>query len=443
MRQKRNQTPIYGNVEGHNWHLRPEITASTERNNAPAQESEVAGLLVINGAKVLYLNETAYGYVEAFLRSGCDHRKVVWPMALRYRITPGHARRDWEALYRGLKQASVGCCEGTEIQIMSEERHFSAPLRVDLALTYLCNNDCYHCYAGGSHTTDELTTDEWRGVIDLLHAAGVPQVIFTGGESLMRPDLEELVRHAKGHHLITGLITNGRLLTRERVDSLTGAGLDFVQITVESIDPDVHNAMVGFPCGRSDQPAVNPLAETLAGVSNALHSSLQVTTNTTITPENARTALATLAHLIELGVERVGVNGIIRAERGKEADGIPAAEMKSYLEQIRQLCLERGAQMIWFTPTCYQQLNPISLELGVKSCSAASIVLAIEPTGRVIPCQSYFEEGLGDARYDDFASIWNHPLARRLREKNWAKESCRSCRHFHTCGGGCPLERGC
>lgn len=461
MVSKCNRTPLYGAVEGNNWHLRPEIETPASgghvRCDLSQGASEIAGILVINGAKVLYLNNTAYGYVDLFLRSGCDHRKTAWQAALRFRITPGHARRDWELLYRNLSQASVGCCEGAEIQVMSEERHFTAPLRVDLALTYLCNNDCYHCYAGGSHATDELTTDEWRGVIDKLHAAGVPQVIFTGGESLMRPDLELLANHAKRHHMITGLITNGRLLTRERVDSLAQAGLDFVQITVESIDPVVHNAMVGFPmevstASSSDcectlrqniaSSTVNPLAETLAGVRNAIDSSLQVTTNTTITPQNASTVLATITHLIEIGVERVGINGLIRAERGKEADGLPADEMKSLLQKIRQICQEKGAQMIWFTPTCYRQLNPISLDLGVKSCSAASIVLAIEPTGRVIPCQSYFE-GLGDARYDDFASIWNHPLALRIRDKTWVKESCRACKHLTTCGGGCPLEQGC
>lgn len=324
MLQHPNRTPFYGAVEGCNWHLRPETVPSPAKGHRhhinPSDHELIAGILVINGAKVLYLNPTAYDYVETFLRLRCNHRKTVWQMAFRYRITPGRARRDWELLYQNLLQASVGCCEGTEIQVMSEDRHFTAPLRVDLALTYQCNNDCFHCYAGGSHTTAELTTAEWCSIIDKLHAAGVPQVIFTGGESLMRPDLEVLVHHAKRHCMITGLITNGRLLTRQRVDSLVQAGLDFVQITVESIDPAVHNAMVGFPIpltGATTDPAyVNPLQETLAGVEHALASSLQVTTNTTITPQNAETVLATLAQLIDMGVERVGVNGIIRAERG-------------------------------------------------------------------------------------------------------------------------------
>lgn len=430
------QTPLFGQVEGCNWHLRSEAGLDST--------ADLAGILVINGTKVLYLNRTAYAYISTFLRSKQNHRKTIWQMALRNLITPHMAQQHWHKLYTDLLIASQGCCEGTGIEILGEKQYFTAPLRVDLALTYRCNNDCTHCYAGGSRETAELSTAEWQNIIAKLHTAGVPQVIFTGGESLLRPDLAQLIRTAKEFKMITGLITNGRLLKAERTAELVQAGLDFVQITVESTEAAIHNTMVGFgsnPVAENVTPT-DALAETLAGVQNALHSTLRVTTNTTITQLNAHSVLSTVTHLLNLGVERIGVNGIIRAERGVTTDGISVRTMTPLLEEIRILCEKHSAQMIWFTPTCYQQLNPISLGLGVKSCSAASIVLTIEPTGRVLPCQSYFT-GLGDARTDSFAQIWNHPLARQLREHTWVQESCHSCSNFSSCGGGCPLEQGC
>ncbi len=412
-------SPIYGAVDSFNWHLRPE-----------KQDSKVAGILIINGVKVIYLNPSAYFYLHTYLSLKQNVRRTVWKSAFHLGISPRRARQDWNKLYADLIQASDGCCEGTGIQVLNYAQPFSTPLRVDLALTYNCNNDCTHCYAGGNRQTEELSTREWQDIIDKLHQIGVPQVIFTGGESLLRPDLEILVNHAKNHNMITGLITNGRLLTSERVTNLVKSGLDFVQITVESIKPDVHNQMVG----------ADALEETLMGVQKALNSPLRVTTNTTITQSNADTLLQTLEYLMKIGVSRVGINGIIRAHRGKKTDGIDYGEMKELLSKVLTLCQKQGTEMIWFTPTCYQELNPISLELGVKSCSAASIVLTIEPTGRVIPCQSYFE-GLGDARYDSFEKIWNHPLAIQLRERQWVQESCRQCENFTSCGGGCPLEK--
>ena len=114
-----------------------------------------------------------------------------------------------------------------------------------------------------------------RQIIGKAHKFEVPNIVFTGGESLMRDDLEELVAYAETLGIVTGLITNGRLLTKERVASLKKAGLDYVQITIESPDPAVHNAMC--------KPRL--FDETVAGIKNAVNE-IYTTTNTTITQAN-------------------------------------------------------------------------------------------------------------------------------------------------------------
>ncbi len=410
----RNNSLVFYEVEGDNWHLR--------------RESD-GGVLIINGSKVIELNKAGYRYVALFLKSGANDSKTVWSM-LRYGVNPIKAKKDWLKLKRSLVTAAKGCCAGSGINIQVGERCFQAPLRVDLALTYICNNDCFHCYAGGSHKTEELTTLEWQNALDKLWQFGVPQVAFTGGESLLRADLLELIQYAKGLGMITGLITNGRLLTSEKVTKLVESGLDYVQITIESHLKEVHDRIVGIE-GAFEQ--------TLAGLKNALASSLRVTTNTTMTSLNEKEITDTLDFLLQLGVSRIGLNGLIRSQRGKNKEGLPASRLKLILNHAKKSCAISRAELIWFTPTCYLAFDPLQEGFGTKRCAAAQTVLAIEPDGRIIPCQSYFD-GLGNIKTDSLKDAWNHPLAMYLRERKWLDKTCQGCTHLMACGGSCPLE---
>ncbi len=109
---------------------------------------------------------------------------------------------------------------------------------MDLALTFRCQNDCVHCYAGGPHETPELTTAQWKSVIDKLSEIGVFILTFTGGEPTLRDDLPELLLYAQNKGMVTGLISNGRKLKdKAYVDVLEKSGLDFVQVTLESHKP--------------------------------------------------------------------------------------------------------------------------------------------------------------------------------------------------------------
>ena len=81
---------------------------------------------------------------------------------------------------------------------------------MDMALTFRCQNDCVHCYAGGPHETPELSTEQWKTAIDKLSDVGVFILTFTGGEPTLREDLPELLLYAQNKGMVTGLISNGR-----------------------------------------------------------------------------------------------------------------------------------------------------------------------------------------------------------------------------------------
>ena len=305
---------------------------------------------------------------------------------------------------------------------------------MDLALTFRCQNDCVHCYAGGPHETAELTTAQWKQVIDKLSDIGVFILTFTGGEPTLREDLPELLQYAQNKGMVTGLITNGRSLKdKAYVNVLEKSGLDFVQITLESHKPEIHDKMTG---------AKGSWAETVAAIRNAAQSQIYVSTNTTLSKHNANSFLITVDFIKSLEVNAFGCNSLIYSGRANDASqefALTVEELKNLLPRIREKSNLLGLKFLWYTPTQYCQFDPVQLGLGVKSCTAAMINACVGPNGDVYPCQSYFES-LGNILTEPWEKIWNHPLAAKLRSREFAEAKCKNCGQLQVCGGGCPLE---
>ncbi len=122
----------------------------------------------------------------------------------------------------------------------------SAPISCYLSVTDRCTYHCFHCSARGRSHGEEMSTQEWRRVIGEVQEMGTSILAFTGGEPLLRDDLEELVR-AADHRSISFVFTSGRGFTRERALSLQRAGAFGVGISLDSTDARVHNEKRGDP----------------------------------------------------------------------------------------------------------------------------------------------------------------------------------------------------
>ena len=399
-------------------------------------DADGTGTLIVNANRVMHLNPTA-AFMAWLILEGKPQAEGARALSGHYAVGRRQAGNDLSAFKSQLEELirPDGACPVHELELetsMPFSARPAAPYRMDLALTYRCNNDCAHCYNARERTFPELGTAEWKCIIDRSWELGIPHIVFTGGEATLRPDLPELIAHAESKGQITGLNTNARRLSDPRyVTRLVEAGLDHVQITVESCDAGIHDAMMR--CSGA-------FRQTIQGLQNALASRLYVMTNTTMLRTNADQIPETLDYLAGLGVPTIGLNALIYSGGGLTVGtGLREDELQPLLDVAIRKTSAHGQRLIWYTPTQYCRFDPTAMNLGVKGCTAALYSMCVEPNGDVLPCQSYYQ-ALGNLLTDPWDSIWNHPLSLSLRERLGLPQACRGCAIAAECGGGCPLQ---
>lgn len=345
----------------------------------------------------------------------CKAVKKVYPFTLKSRL-----KRDIVRILRTFTQVAYGQPVDEVIQyvrIGDYAPYMRAPYRMDLLVSAMtvngnwhCNQKCIHCYAAGQAEASEkeLSTEEWKKIIDHCREVGIPQVTFTGGEPTMREDLTELIRHASW--FVTRLNTNGIRLTEAYCRKLREASLDSVQITFYSAKEEIHNRLVGAPRYK----------DTLAGIENALKAGLNLSINTPLCKLN-EDYVETLKFLHGLGVTYVTCSGLITTGN---AAGEASMDLQLSLEQIREIlresvtyCFENGMEISFTSPGWVDDDYCKELGITTPNCGACLSNMAITPGGRVVPCQSWLSgPALGDFLKEDWEKIWNVETCRERRD---------------------------
>lgn len=304
--------------------------------------------------------------------------------------------------------------------------NMTAPHRIDLMVSAMvrdghwhCNQKCLHCYAAGQEQAEvkELSTSEWKCVIDQCRKVGIPQLTFTGGEPTMRKDLPELIDYAKW--FVTRLNTNGVKLTKELCKELYDASLDSVQITLYSADEMEHNTLVG----------VNNFKSTVEGIKNAIDAGLNISINTPLCKVNAN-YLDTLRFLNELGVKYVSCSGLIvtgnACQQESKCTQLTEKELYAILKEATLYCAEQHIEISFTSPGWVSDDKLEVLGLAIPTCGACLSNMAITPNGGVVPCQSWLsEETLGNILQQSWNSIWNSPRCKEIR--NYASSMEHDC----------------
>lgn len=134
------------------------------------------------------------------------------------------------------------------VQISAQVRRpLSPPISATLNITRRCNSRCCYCLSWQIHDAPEPSLAEIKGVLNSLAHIGLQRVAFSGGEPLVRRDLEEMVAYAHSRGLWVNVLSNGLLATEKRVTALVEAGMDYLTLSIDSANPEVYRSLRGVP----------------------------------------------------------------------------------------------------------------------------------------------------------------------------------------------------
>ena len=423
----------------------------------PREDAENAPfLLLLNGSKLVPLNLSWAILLSCFMDrlepfAGLEITESDWSamaagaVARTHKVYPFTPKERLAEDLQIMIESLVAIARGQEpeaevapLTLGEYAPEMTAPHRMDLMVSAMtrdgawhCNQKCLHCYAAGQPLSDtpELTTAQWKEVLDRLRAANIPQVTFTGGEPTLRADLVELVDAAQW--FVTRLNTNGRMLTSMMCKELHEASLDAVQITFYSADADIHNELVG----------VDGYNDTLNGIKNALAAGLNVSLNTPLCSLN-RDYLSTVKLAHELGIRYLTCSGLIPAGNAETAASravrLTPEELEATLRPAMEYAAANGLEINFTSPGWLSEDTLRGLGFTqIPSCGACLSNMAIAPDGTVLPCQSWLTgKGLGNLLRTPWQRIWRSDECRAIRGQSAKME--RRCQLGET-----PMQEGC
>lgn len=328
-------------------------------------------------------------------------------------------------------------------------------------ITNRCNLECEHCYSRsgpGCSAEGELTTFKALDLIDDLAGAGVPLIIFSGGEPLVRSDIWTLAEHAREHGIKTALSTNGTLITAEVATKIRESGIEYAGISLDGARAETHDRFRNTP-GAFEQA--------IAAFARCRAAGIRTGVRVTLTRENY-TELGPLIDLsLELGSSRFCLYWMVPCGRGAGSYSrlqLSSRDVEDALwllyrkaqevdpSRIEFLTVDAPQDCIHLIRAMEQEGSPDitdarALITSMKGgCSAGERVANIDPWGNVFPCQfARSPEFLaGNIRERPFSEIWaddSHPVLRQFREKKThISGRCRECGYFTLCGGGCRVR---
>ncbi len=308
----------------------------------------------------------------------------------------------------------------------------AVPYLISWNLTRKCNLRCKHCYIDASAAGPrELSTDEvCRGLVEIADVHRETILILTGGEPLLRPDLEEIVSRAATLGMMVVLGTNGTALTSERATVLADRGLSGVGISVDSSVPARHDEFRGVPGAWS---------AARRGIEAARQAGLDVQVQMTLTPANVEELPEVARMARDAGARVLTVFFLVCTGRGQRLVDLTPEEYESTLRflaraphdgiMIRPRCAPAFRRVL-----AQEKPDSFLLQSDAGRCMAGRNYCRITPEGEITPCP-YMPVVAGSMRERSFGEIWrSSPVLRALREPE-LKGRCSICEYRELCGG--------
>ncbi len=309
------------------------------------------------------------------------------------------------------------------------------PLWLLLELTYRCPLHCVFCYnpVNFAAVQDELDTGDWLRVLSQARALGSVQCGFSGGEPMLRDDLEELVAHAKGLGYYTNLITSGVGLTEERASALKAAGLDHVQLSFQDSTKQLNDFL-----------------------SSTKTFDLKRRVAKTIKAHGWPMVLNCVVH--RLNIDYIGQIIELAVELGAQYLELANTQYYSWAQLNRDQLLPSRAQLVRaerITNEWRAKLGdklrilfvvPDYFETRPKKCMNGwgNVFLTVTPDGTALPCHTArMLPGIEfpNVKTSSMREIWQEsPGFNHFRGDRWMREPCRGCPEKEKDLGGCRCQ---
>jgi len=332
------------------------------------------------------------------------------------------------------------------------------PMLVFWEVTRACQLACFHCRASATEGAlpGELTTTEGFNLIDQVAAFGrpFPILVLTGGDCLLRPDLFELVEHAKGLGVPVALSPSVTpQLTPEKIDLMVSSGINAVSISLDGAVPATHDGVRGIPGHFED---------TIKAITALSAAGLTVQVNTTVMRANVN-ELADVADLIsKAGAHIWEVFFLVQVGRGVATDAVSPDEHEEICHFLYDASqhgfIVRTVEAPFFRRVVYRRqegdpapTSPLYTSLserlvalmgpaaGRPRAQTASTrdgkgILFVAHDGEINPA-GFLPLPLGNVRDEAIATIYrDDPLLRRIRNAEFTGR-CGRCEYADLCGG--------
>jgi radical SAM protein with 4Fe4S-binding SPASM domain len=306
-------------------------------------------------------------------------------------------------------------------------------------VTEACNLRCRHCHAKSTNASaDELDTKE--GFRLLKQIAGLPgfqMLAFSGGEPLVRPDIDVLLDYSRKRGLVNVIATNGTLIDRGRAGELVKLGVKGIAVSFDSTDPSIHNTIRQSPTAFD---------RALKGIEACRAAGMVIQLNYTAMKENIGTLPEVVRFAHEIKADILLCYQLVPMGRGGQiaASALSPEENKNLMSTLRSLQREAvtilepvAAPQYWPHLLGRDSLeNKKPMKAGVfHGCAAGWGLLYVKPDGEVWPCPFVPVSG-GNIRSANLLPIYrNSEIFNKLRTRAGLKGKCGECENRHICGG--------
>ncbi len=331
---------------------------------------------------------------------------------------------------------------------MAGARETEPPFLVALNLTKRCNLACAHCYLDAEilkrGSSDELSTAEVKAVLDDIAALSDEcMVVLTGGEPLIRRDIEELAAYAGSLGLMVVVGSNGILLDAKRVARLRAAGVAGIGISLDSLVPEKHDDFRGRK---------GAWAKTMTAIDACRKGGLAFQLHFSVTDDTADEVDDMIGFAREVGAMVLNVFFLVCTGRGEKYTDISPENYDRVLRRVVQAAHDE--QQLMVRAKCAPHFKRMAFELDPKwpitvahgyeagGCLAATRYARVTPEGEVTACP-YIETSVGSVRDQGFARLWHEaPMFKAMRAPE-LEGRCGVCEYTKLCGGcrARPLAR--